>query len=157
VATHEISLQQKCRIEEILRILDENPVPSSAENRRNAKRVNVRLTLSIYLLSVPGHPPLDVHTRNISTSGVGMVSRRPFRKGERIAIELYKVSKLEKLILAEATFSRYVRDGLYEVGCLFKEAISRDEARGFERIPQRWIMNALHPHQQNQNQNQNQN
>jgi hypothetical protein len=144
VATQEVTQSQKDRVEEILRILDEYPPTANIENRRGAKRVNVRLALPVYLLSVVGHPAIQIRTRNISTSGVGFVSRRPFQKKEKIAVELFTAPNPGKLILAEVTFSRYVRDGIYEIGCTFLEAISRDESvHGLERIPQRWITASL--------------
>lgn len=144
MAVAELTQDQKTRIEEILRILDQNPASAELENRRQSVRVKVRTNLTTRVLSTPGHPTLPIHTRNISTSGIGFVTRRPFRKGELVAIELYLVSKLSKLILAETTFSRYVRDGLYEVGCRFREAISREEAeRGMEGIPRRWVEAAM--------------
>lgn len=152
MATQELTHTQKHRIEEILRSLDQTPPGAAVTNRRGSARVNARLTITTHLLSVAGHPTMSVHSRNISTSGIGLMSRRPFRKGEYMAVELFVLPKFAKLVLCEVTFNRYVRDGIYEVGCSFREAITREEfMNSIEPIPQRWITTALPPAHHNFN------
>ena len=144
-----MTTEQRTRIEEILRTLDQFPVPKELINRRHSPRLKVRTSLTSYLLAVPGYPAIQIHTRNICTSGIGFVSRRPFRRGEFLAVELYMLPHLSKLILCETTFSRYVRDGMYDIGCVFQESIRREEIEARytrERIPPAWVEKGLPAH-----------
>jgi hypothetical protein len=141
-----ITSEQRNKIEEILRQLEQRQGSKEQVNRRGAPRTPLRASLTAHLISLPGHPTLPIHTRNISTSGIGFVCRRPFKKGELIAVEVYLVPHLAKMVLAETTFSRYVRDGMYEVGCAFRDSISRTDLLARytrEKVPTDWIDKAL--------------
>ena len=69
-----------------------------------------------------------IFTRNISTAGVGFVSRRPFRLGDRIAFVLGSLREERKIIVAQVTFVRYVRRGMHEMGAEFIQAVRESEA-----------------------------
>jgi hypothetical protein len=128
--------EQLARIEEILRLLDQQTSESSA-NRRRAKRVNVRVSIEARVLSDSVDATLQVYTRNISTSGIGFVSRRLCKKGERLALSFELPDRPHKLVLARVTFCRYVRAGLYDAGAEFLECISGTvDRRG---VPGHWL------------------
>ena len=138
----EMTIDQRNKIEEILKILDQYPPPTEVTNRRQSTRVRIRAHLNCFLLAVPGFPSIQIHTRNISTAGIGFVSRRPFRAGELVVIEMNLLPKNSKLILTEATFNSYVREGLYEVGCTFREAAPKNEYVSeniAESLPANWL------------------
>ena len=122
-----VTSDQKAKIAEILKLLDQIPVPASIENRRGASRVRARMPIDVFLLTVRGVPTLTVHTRNISTRGIGFVSRRAFKMGELVVFDVNIVPAVAKLVLARITFARYVRDGLYEIGAEFEESVVRDD------------------------------
>jgi hypothetical protein len=141
LANPELSLEQRTKIEDILKALDQCP-SKEIENRRQASRVSIRTHLTCHLLMVPGYPQIQIHTRNISTNGMGFVSRRPFKTGELLVVEFMLVPKMGKLLLTAATFSRYVREGLYEVGCTFRESVPKQEMESTytrDRFPARWL------------------
>ena len=100
VASHE----QMAQVEEILHSLDRLNVAAD-DNRRAAPRITVRLSLTVILLV--GTPPggtMRIFTRNVSRSGVGFISRRPFKPQERIAIAFDVANQESKLVLARITF-----------------------------------------------------
>jgi hypothetical protein len=121
------------RIEEILRLLDAQTAETGS-NRRRAKRINIHATLAATVLCENGDATLQVYTRNISTSGIGFVSRRLCKKGERLALTFDLPGKPPKLVLAKVTFCRYVRAGLYDAGAEFMECVA-----GTGRIPGHWF------------------
>lgn len=137
-----LSVDQRSKIGAILRLLDQVPTPAELQNRRGAPRLRVRIPVQAHLLGLIGCPSIVVYTRNISTRGIGCVSRRPFRQGEYIALDIDVVPSLAKVILCQVTFSRYLREGLYEVGAEFQEAVARAEllAESLKgEMPPRWI------------------
>lgn len=100
----------------------------------------VRMSLPVMLLGQAGMPSVPMHTRNISTSGIGFLSKRVFKKGEVIGVHLLAGHRISKLMLCRVTFCRYVRSGLHEVGAEFVEA--RPVFGGVPRIPTTWIEQA---------------
>lgn len=129
--------EQIARIEEILRLLDQQRIDASA-NRRRAQRVNIHAALTAMVLAESGgDATLKIYSRNISTSGIGFVSRRMCKKGERLALSFDLPGKPHKLVLAKVTFCRYVRAGLYDAGAEFIECISGEIGR--KGIPGHWM------------------
>ncbi|HVX83461.1 MAG TPA: PilZ domain-containing protein [Phycisphaerae bacterium] len=128
------SVEQNEQIEGILEALDRG-VRADAQNRRRIQRLNVRLTLQAIVIGTSGGAPLRIHSRNLSRSGIGFVSRRLFRRGERLVIVLRVPGHAGKLLLAEVTFCRYVRRALYESGARFIEAVPETPTEG---IPAHW-------------------
>jgi len=122
-----ISAEQFAVVAEVMQHLDRSP-PSARANRRKAQRIDVRTTMSAFLLNHENHPSVRIFTRNISTSGLGFVSRRPFKLGESIAIPLKWPNDERKIIVAKITFVRYVRRGMYEMGAEFQQAVRESDA-----------------------------
>ena len=118
------SNDQLSRIDDILRQLDQSTEDKTQENRRRAPRIIIHTTLTALVLSHGGNLSLRIFTRNISTSGIGFVCRRFCREGERLAICFSLPDRPSKMVLAQVTFSRYVRAGLYEAGAEFIECIT---------------------------------
>jgi hypothetical protein len=129
------TVDQVGQIHAILESLDKLSAQRETENRRRSQRLTVRLGLSATVLGGPAGAPMRIYTRNLSRSGMGFVSRRLFRKEERLAV-LLKVQGQGKLVLAEITFCRYVRRGLYESGARFLEAVKEGEGEG--QVPAHW-------------------
>jgi hypothetical protein len=99
--------------------------------------------MSILLLGVVGPNRFRVNTRNLSTSGVGLLSRRAFQVGDRFVLPIDVQGAVAKLVLCRVTFSRYVSSGLHDVGAQFESALPN--LNGDQAIPQEWI-NAAHDH-----------
>jgi hypothetical protein len=127
------------KVELILEQLD-HPQGEVAENRRRAPRVPVRVPLQLVVLGQTSPAPIPIHSRNLSVSGLGFVSRRLFKMNERVAVYL-RIQKLPaKVILGRITFSRYVSGGMYEMGAEFLECIADN---GHGRIPSHWLVSDM--------------
>jgi len=132
---------QMTRVQEIVAQLDENMGAQVARERRVAPRVKINIPVKVILLSGPTPAPVEVYSRNISLSGLGFVSKRLFRRDERVAVVLRFGNLPTKLVLTRITFGRYVSEGLHEVGAEFLECIV--DTKGKCDIPHRWV-NAAH-------------
>jgi hypothetical protein len=134
VATQE----QLAKVQTILQHLDHTD-NQDVENRRRAPRVTVRLPLDVIVLGVVNPAPVQVYTRNLSTSGMGFVSRRMFKSNERIAIYLRAQGLNSKLILGRISFARYAGGGFYQMGAEFLDSI---QDKGNMRFPSHWTLAA---------------
>ncbi|MGN6366746.1 MAG: PilZ domain-containing protein [Phycisphaerae bacterium] len=123
----DLSADQQAVLSEVLLHLDKMP-PSPRANRRRAIRHGLRTTMEAILVGEEQNPRIRIFTRNISTSGIGFVSRRPFKQGEKIAFGFQCAGEERKIILAKVTFVRYVRRGMYEMGAEFTDAMRESAA-----------------------------
>ncbi len=138
-----ISNEQIDHIHMILQQLDaQNPGPGA--NRRTAKRLNVRMALTVHLLSDHNSPISQIYTRNVSTSGIGFVTKRVFKPKEYLAVSFQIGNHLPKLVLARVTFCRYVKGALHESGAAFVESITENTTL-VDKIPPHWAQMAQ-PH-----------
>ena len=128
------------QVSAILRHLDQLP-PNPDENRRQRIRVNIRLSLHAILIENPALAQIGVYTRNISMSGMGFISSRPFRPSELMAIHVHVGHQPGKVILCRTMFCRYIRGGFYEVGVAFEEAAPGQAE--VVRIPNTWLARAV--------------
>lgn len=130
------TVEQLAQVQEILAQLDRQSRPDQT-NRRKTARLTVRMPLDMIVLSNSAHPTLEVFTRNISTAGIGFVSRRLFKNGEYLTLEFSIPGSPPKLVLTHVTFCRYIKAGLYEVGAAFIEAVAVNPAL-IDPIPPHW-------------------
>jgi hypothetical protein len=138
-----VSNDQLTQIQDILQQLDRAPVTNADANRRRAERLKIRSEMAVIVLAATGLPSIKIFSRNLSKSGIGFISRRPFNKEERVAVSFELPGQPAKLVLARTTFSRYVRGGVYEMGAEFIECIT--DTKGADRIPAHWLPSAAHP------------
>jgi hypothetical protein len=136
-----VTVDQLAQIAEIIQHLDRSPARPGA-NRRRQPRANVRATMSAILLSEERQSTVRIFTRNLSTSGIAFVSRRPFKPGEKFALSFAIPDAMSKLVLTNVTFVRYARGGMYEMGAEFVECVERTDAS----LPPRWIVPARRSH-----------
>jgi hypothetical protein len=140
------SAEQLEKITDIVSRLDSNLVAEDADNRRRLPRVSMRTRMTLLILGGIAPTPVDVFSRNISSSGIGFVCKRMFRPEERVAIPIRIPRTPPKLLLARITFSRYIGGGLYEMGAEFLECVADISGSGpVERfIPGRWHQTPFH-------------
>ncbi len=138
--SRQVTAEQLSQVREILAQLDRLPTSPEA-NRRIHNRVNVRLPLDVYVIQANSRPTLQIFSRNLTTSGIGCISRRLFKKGDLLAIEFHISGPVPKLVLSRITFCRYLRAGLYEAGAEFLEAVT-PSAYLVDRIPPHWVQMA---------------
>jgi hypothetical protein len=140
------SQEQHARVREIVEQLDHLQA-KDAENRRKAPRVPFHLAMAVTVLTGTTPTQVEVFSRNISLAGIGFVSRRMFRREERIAVLLEFPTLPPKLILARITFGRYISQGLYEMGSEFLEC--RSNPKNPQVIPTAWTLSAQSPKSSN--------
>jgi hypothetical protein len=135
-----VSAEQLAQLQDIIKQLDRVAALGDDSKRRRSVRMNIRMPLTALVLVTVGQPSIHIFSRNISTCGIGFVSRRPFKIGEPIAISIRLGEQPSKLVLTKTTFCRYLRSGLYEMGGEFVESIL--DSTGKDRIPSRWLPSA---------------
>ena len=133
------SNEQLNKVQAILQQLDYAQAHGGDDNRRRAARVNVRMPMAAVILGGVNPAPVQIYSRNLSVSGIGFVSRRMFKREERVVIRLNVNNLAKKLILARVTFARYVTGGIYEVGAEFLECV---QDKG-QNIPSHWLLTGL--------------
>jgi hypothetical protein len=140
-----INPEQLSKIQLLVQQLDGTHPPQDVENRRHSPRLTMRVPLALILLSVPQPTPLPIYSRNLSVSGIGFIVRRFIEPRERIAVRLNFKGIAPTMILAQVTFCRYVKAGLYDAGAEFIEAVK--ESAAF-RIPNHWMAPRLEKREQ---------
>lgn len=68
------------------------------------------------VMIVPGH------TRNISRGGVGLLTRRMFRSGEAVEVEILVPDRSPMYMAGLVTFCRYTERGWHEIGVCLRVA-----------------------------------
>jgi PilZ domain len=63
--------------------------PPTAEERRRAQRVLLRIAVKIH---IAGKPPIDAVTHTVSASGAMVIMREPLPEGSKLIIENVKTS-----------------------------------------------------------------
>jgi hypothetical protein len=126
------------RIKNILMQLDTHLQKSGAENQRRLKRVPLRMAMTVMVITERDKPvPVQIFSRNISLSGMGFVSRRPFQPDERVALTLEIPEVPPKMILGRIVFGRYLRNNLHEMGLEFLE--STTVQKWHSKVPAEWL------------------
>jgi hypothetical protein len=131
------STEQLEQIQDILSQLDHNAAAKKVDNRRNSARVTVRTTIGAILLAANNQTLVKIYSRDLSTAGIGFVTRRCCSAGEQFALPFDVRGMPPKLVLARITFCRYIRAGLYTVGAKFVEAIPNADRQN--RVPEHWL------------------
>ncbi len=129
--------EQLFQLEQIIEHLDCASIVPPFNNRRAAPRMKIRTPMTAILLASAGLPSIVLFSRNLSRSGIGFISRRPFSPGDQIGLSIHLPNQPHKLLLTKITFARYVRAGVYEIGATFIECIA--DFPGKNRIPHHWI------------------
>lgn len=105
------------------------------DNRRNRPRKEISMPLWVYLLGLPHMPRVKVHSRNISVGGISFLSKRSFPERMLVATQLETNGlTANKIILTKIRFCRYVRQGHFQVGAEFMEALDGN----MEDVPASW-------------------
>ncbi|HUO07528.1 MAG TPA: PilZ domain-containing protein [Phycisphaerae bacterium] len=121
------SSERSAVVADLLRELAIGPAPSGAE-KRGAPRKRAERAFAAVLLDEPSQPRVAIVTRDISISGVGFISRRHFRDGERFAIGIEGFGGEGKILVARVAWSRYLSKGMSLMGAAFLQAVKESEA-----------------------------
>jgi len=121
------------RLVEFLEMGGAGPKASARKCERNTYFRRVELTLIAQL----GRPRVIGFTRNLSTGGLGLLTRRGFNVGERFVTLLTLGGGIGKFALCRTTFCRYLSDGMCEIGAAFEATAPCLNAN--HRIPTEWL------------------
>jgi len=114
--------------------------PATEDNRRTRERSAYFRKAEVFLLAQTGQPCMTAFTRNISTGGLSLLTRRPFNVGERFAVKLTLGEGAGKYLLCRTTMCRYLSEGMCEVGAAFEG--SAPCLNENHRIPADWVAKA---------------
>jgi len=123
-------------MDSVLQSLELGQHPVTRE-RRTRDRCRVRKIIPAVFLGDPGSPSIDITMRNLSTCGIGFVSRRSMTVGEYLVVPLYSERQASKLALCQVKNCRYVGKGMYAVGAEFESAYPDPQQTG--KLPQIWL------------------
>ncbi len=89
---------------------------------------------------------LPGRTRNISRSGIGLVTRRSFYEDEPIEVRIEPPNRSVMYMAGVVRFCRYILDGFYEIGVQLMVAgnapvFSQDPVKSIRQIP--WLNKAM--------------
>src|ERR1700743_1092763 len=96
---HVFTEDQLAHFTTIVDKLDQHPVSTDEIRLRRAARINIRTPVDAVLLSIENLPTIKIFSRNLSTSGIGFVSRRLFKPRERFVLVFPVPDELPKLVL----------------------------------------------------------
>jgi hypothetical protein len=98
-----------------------------APEQRRHPRVGVRCLLNIIPLdNGTCGKTVGVWTRDISESGIGVISSKSMKKGNQFLIRLPRRDETATTLLCTVTSCNLVADKLYSIGAQFGKVIARD-------------------------------
>jgi len=130
-----LSQQETVDIMDLIAHLDAAPAPAEA-NRRSRPRMDFCHPMWMNLPTEPGQPWIHVFSRNLSTTGLAFLVRRPFAIDEYLVIAHHLNEGLAQLALCNVKYCRPVTAAVFEVGLEF-QAMAPDPDN-MRRIPARW-------------------
>jgi hypothetical protein len=115
--------------------------PDTPDDRRRQPRIDFNHPIWLNLPTEPGHPWIHVYSRNLSTGGLGFLTRHLFYADQHLIIahELAEFSPM--LVLCRVCFCRTIALGVMEVGLAFVSALADPEGR--RQIPADWYRRLL--------------
>jgi hypothetical protein len=115
--------------------------PDAPDDRRRAPRIDFNHPLWLNLPAEPGQPWVHVYSRNLSTGGLGFLTRHLFYADQHLVIahELTEFSPM--LVLCRVCFCRSIAMGVMEVGLAFVSALADPEGR--RQVPADWYRRIL--------------
>jgi hypothetical protein len=129
-----LSAQERHQLVAVLRQLD----PSSPVEQRRAPRRKALVNLWIRRIGKSRSRALArLVLINVSQSGVGILAKSPFERGEKFVMPLRFDEGGGWLVLCEVRNSKALANGHYKVGAKFLERI--EDPSGDARIPGDWL------------------
>lgn len=116
----------------------EAQAPAGAEDRRVNPRIDFTHSIWLNLPSERGRPWMHVYSRNLSTGGLGFLSRNLMYTGQHVVIahELNELTPM--LVLSRVCYCRPVDLGIFEVGLAFVAA--RPDLHEKREMPVEWLL-----------------
>jgi hypothetical protein len=108
-------------------------VKSDKGNGNAARRVRPRVGLRCWLMIIPYvngacRRPVKAWTRDISLSGMGILTSVSMKSGEQFIVQLPKADSKPLVLLCTVKNCAQLADGLYGVGVSFSEVVRKEES-----------------------------
>jgi hypothetical protein len=105
-----------------------NDLPPVSERRVHI-RYPRRLELLCQFLGVPSSDMASATLFDLSVSGAGLHSERPFPVGKTLFIRLHSSTMGWTSLLARVKHCREILPGQFQIGCLFVKPLNREQLR----------------------------
>lgn len=115
--------------------------PANDADRRVHPRIDFSHPMWLNLPGEAGRPWVHVYSRNLSTNGLGFLTRHLFYAGQHLVIahELNEFTPM--LVLSRVCYCRPIDLGIFEVGLAFVSA--RPDKNSAREIPVEWLTQVL--------------
>ncbi len=132
-----LTQQEIEHLQQVIAKLDAQ-APTEDADRRVHPRIDFCHPMWLNMPGEPGRPWVHVYSRNLSTSGLGFLTRNLFYTGQHLVIahELNEFTPM--LVLCRVCFCRPIDMGILEVGLAFVSA--RPDPHAVREIPAEWLL-----------------
>jgi hypothetical protein len=131
-----LTQQEIQHLQELIARLDAQ-APATPDDRRQHPRIDFSHPMWLNLPAEPGAPWVHVYSRNLSTGGLGFLTRHLFYAGQHLVIAHELAEFAPMLVLCRVCFCRAIDMGVMEVGLAFVSALADPEGR--RQIPAEWL------------------
>ena len=101
--------------------------PAAGVERRILPRYLGSRVISCQVIALPGKVPVQVKLRDISSAGIGLLSREPLALGSFLIVELQGAKKFSLRLRAHVVHATPQPDGFWVLGCLLERALRHEE------------------------------
>jgi hypothetical protein len=115
--------------------------PGEYDDRRVHPRIDFSHPMWLNLPTQNGSPWIHVYSRNLSTSGLGFLTRALFYKNQHLVISHELNENVPLLVLCRVCYCRTIDLGIQEVGLTFVEVRADPERK--REIPTGWLSQVL--------------
>ena len=131
-----LTLQELDHLQRVIARLDARP-PGDAGDRRLHPRIDFSHPMWLNLPGAAGRPWVHVHARNLSTSGLGFLTRHLFYAGQHLVIAHTLKESTPMLVLCRVCYCRSIEPGTFEVGLAF--VLARPNPDDARNVPAEWL------------------
>ena len=129
------------RVRNVIAQLDSKSVGDCVDRRENP-RIDFKNPLWLNLPAEPGRPWIQVFSRNLSTCGLAILSRKLFYVDQHVVIAHELKEPCSQLVLARVCFCRSIQADIQEVGLAF--VVNLKDPEKIRRVPPTWLALVLH-------------
>ena len=118
---------------QVLSALQRPSATGDGREKRRTTRMNIETVVEITLLAnARGSRTIKAISRDISQSGIGLVTGTSFGTGDRLAVHLPRAKHAPMIMLAIVKVCVEVCDGVFKVGVEFVKELTEDELKNLK-------------------------
>ena len=110
---------------------ESGPNRAPEKERRSSVRLPGSRVTSCVVIRLPENTPLAVALRDISTNGVGLVSRKPVERGKFLAVDLKGAHDFSRLFRVQVVHCTLQQDSSWLLGCIPIQELTPEELEPF--------------------------